>query len=216
MKDKIFLHADTLANVALAVIGLFQLAFLIAGYYLGRNYLRQHREKVKSENQEKYAIKIIEAFTELEMLINDLIVHKLEDSQAMEKMVPRHSFNEDVAFSMNRSWMVNKRFTTHRDKFLRLYKECRKNSFLLKDKKLDAKIHEVEMSVKGIARSFFQVFDSIEMYLYNLNGAKFEVEKIREIYQLAPKSMEDNKNLEVQNYHTSVQEVRNQLLQYIN
>jgi len=66
MKDKLFMHADTIANVFLALIALVQTSLLYAGYLLGKDYLNQHKKKYKIENDSRRASEIHDILANLD------------------------------------------------------------------------------------------------------------------------------------------------------
>lgn len=69
------------SHLVLVGAAILQTIIIFLSFKLARNFLSDHKSKVKAENQEKYAFEIIEILVKLEDVLDEIISNEMSEQE---------------------------------------------------------------------------------------------------------------------------------------
>lgn len=211
---------DIWIDIIMMLISLVQVIFVVAAFCVARSFLEQHRAKLQVENQEKYAIQIIEQLDELGEILRKILMEDAQDQKEFEDIQEnKWGIPADYLLPVLKLYWIKDRF-----------KSCDKDIFIITSKitNLGIFLNDPEISIlfREVMNQFLEIIKQFSSALkkqseliqvskegYSQDFPKTELGKI---YNSLPKSIYDSDNTLVKVYNQNHLRLVTKISNYIN
>ncbi|AEL24443.1 hypothetical protein [Cyclobacterium marinum] len=211
------------SHLVLVGAAILQTIIIFLSFKLARNFLSDHKSKVKAENQEKYAFEIIEILVKLEDVLDEIISNEMSEQEKSD--IEKNPFEiyekVDILVPFYKNHWVKERFIKKKRIITKLSRKFKVYARFLNDHQL-LELHDKFLKNFKIVVTGYKSALVNQTKLYDETSNKQNLatsiwcDKFLKITKNLPKDINDSENPSLNNFYIHFEGISEYLKKYIN
>lgn len=186
------------------IISLVEVVFIIAAFWVAERFLKNHSAKIRIENQEKYAVQIIELLDQFEEVLRKILINEIQNQKELEDLQRNKlGIPADYLLPFLKLHWIKHRFKSSDQDIFKITQKVTNLGIYLNDPDISPLYRQVFGQYLEIIKQFTAALkkqSDLFQFWSEENSREFPKNNLEEIYSSLPKSIYDSDNPLLKDY----------------